>query len=169
MKNECDQFWGKSDLLPMDAILDYWCDNKPNECREAKKYAIIKACKDGEIHYESRAPWPAGVLELVEKDLILIRRETFDVWAACFLEEGEQAIPPIYSTKAEATLLKIIGALITIHYDKQAFKTGGKPNASAIEAAILGKLKRNDGLRDGTIRKKIPVAMDAIKENLSTW
>ena len=169
MQENCNKFWGKSDLLPINAILDYWCDNKPDECREAKKYAILKACQDGDVIFESNAPWRASARELIEKNQILINRESFDAWAAAFLEEGESAAPPIFNTKSEQTLLKLIGALITIHYDKQTFKTGDNFNASAIEEDILRKLENNNGLKSGTIRKKIPAALDAIKENFDPW
>lgn len=165
-KNEtqiCKQFWAKADYLPLEAIVDYWCGEKnPQECRKAKTYAIITACDNNEILFERTVPWKAPVLELAEKGQLLIKRQSFETWAQQF-EDGDDAIPKPLSTTREQTLLKIIGALIRIHYNKPAYRIGDRLNASVIGRSILGKLKTNEGLKD--IRKAIPDAILAIEEN----
>ena len=176
-----EQYWAEANYLPFEVVLE-WCKKEPDNF-EARKHAVISACQKKIIKYDYEDPraedhyvqylndfgkYADWVEFLVSQKDLLIERASFLEWINS-LKEDKHATPPIYNFKAEQTLLKIIGALITIHYDRQAFKIGEKPNASAIEEAILGKLKRSDGLKDGTIRKKIPFAIDAIKENLSTW
>jgi hypothetical protein len=72
------------------------------------------------------------------------------------------------NSKSEQTLLKIIGALLHLHYNRSPFIIDGKPNALRIEEDILSNLGKDsikiDGLRDGTIRRKIPAAFKSIKE-----
>ena len=51
MNKDCESYWAESDYLPVNAVLDYWCDNNL-ECKEAKKYAIIAACERGLIQFK---------------------------------------------------------------------------------------------------------------------
>lgn len=71
--------------------------------------------------------------------------------------------------RAEKTYLKILGALLTIHYSKAPFKKPAGLNANQIAADIVSNLSKNDmndfGISEGTIRKKIGTALKAINEN----
>lgn len=158
----------KFEKIRLHALIDFWCGDETEPCKRAIMSEVIKACENGEIACEGRTnPWHETIQKSLIAGELLIVRESFDKWAARFLEANESSISKI-NFKAEQTLLKIIGALITIHYDKLPFKVAetGRYKASAIEADILKKLPQDNGLKEGTIRKKIPAALDAIKENL---
>jgi hypothetical protein len=82
LNGRCDHIWAETDYLPLEAILEYWCDND-YECREAKKWAIIKACEANKIEY-TRADnkvWQAPISELIEKNILLLHRKSFKKWA----------------------------------------------------------------------------------------
>ena len=172
MRNErdCSHLWSRVSSLPLETILDYWCE-RDQSCREAKKFAIIEACENEEIEYTRTdgKTFEDPVLLLANRDILAINRRSFEEWASQF--ETKEVMPKPLTSKEENNLLKIIGALIQVHYDKEAYKHGTKFNASAIEIHIMSKLnlRNGSGLQYGTIRKKIPAAIEAIKENLSLW
>ena len=76
------------------------------------------------------------------------------------------------SPKRERTLLKIIGALLAIRYTGPAYEnSNGGVNVSRMAERLqqdMAKANINaDGLKDRTLRDLIPLAMEAIKENMA--
>ncbi|ADW16659.1 hypothetical protein Despr_0479 [Desulfobulbus propionicus DSM 2032] len=74
------------------------------------------------------------------------------------------------SAKREKTLLKVIGALLSMKYQAPAYFKGGKVNATAVEDQFMRDLAAanftTDGIKEGTIRKTIiKQAFEAIGEN----
>lgn len=170
-EKECSAYWSKADFMPIHAILDYWCDKKPHDCREAKKQAILAACDNDEIEYTRNddKPFKDSVYSLDTRGILLIKRESFDGWASQFSDEGSP-LPPRENFRSEQTLLKIIGALLVANYqNKRPYMQGGKINAAQVYGHLSQSLTNIKGLSDSTVRKKIPQAMQAISENLSPW
>ena len=76
------------------------------------------------------------------------------------------------SPKRERTLLKMIGALLAMRYTGPAYEnSNGGVNVSRMAERLqqdMAKANINaDGLKDRTLRDLIPLAMEAIKENMA--
>ena len=119
------------------------------------------------------SPYPPDIWQLEPKcyptysvkDLLVSTREAvrlrrYFTVTKVSLEKSKDINP-----KKEKTLLKIIGALVRIHYDKEAYKINGRFNALAIESSIKQRLSTDEGLKDKTIRTQIPEAIKALEEN----
>lgn len=113
LDTKCSQYWLKSDYLPADTILDYWCEGRGDECRTAKKFALIAACEREEIEYtrSDGKDFKDPVELLIGSGVLLIKRESFESWL-----DGWESIPVSpsklqNSVKVENNLLKIVLAM----------------------------------------------------------
>lgn len=172
-ESPCSDYWKKTDWMPIEAILDYWCENIPqqHECKEAKKHAIIAACDNNEIAYmrSDGHDWPDPIYNLAAKQILLINRESFEAWSGQFSGKTSP-LPPRGYTKREETLLKIIGGLLMANYNgKPAYMTGSKLNKTSVAEHIQQGLPNIEGLGTTTITEKITPALEAIKGNLRKW
>lgn len=75
------------------------------------------------------------------------------------------------SPKRERTLLKLIGALLAMRYTGPAYEnSNGGVNVSRMAERMQQDMAKaninDDGLKDRTLRDLIPLAMEAIKENM---
>ncbi len=99
LENKCSQYWSFADYLPVDAVLDYWCEGQGDDCRAAKKYALITACENGHVEY-TRADGKTfndPVMELIGRDILLIRKTSFEQWAdMTFNPAAKQALQVPY-------------------------------------------------------------------------
>jgi hypothetical protein len=82
---------------------------------------------------------------------------------------AEEKTRPL-SSRRERTLLKMIGALLSMKYKGSAYlKSNGNPNVSRIADDFYKQLASSDiddnGLSDKTIRSLIPESFEAIEEN----
>ena len=89
----------------------------------------------------------------------------------CNNNQAEANLSP-QKAKNQNTLLKIIGALVEIHYQgKLAYMHGEKLSHSAVEGHILEELSKIDidlgGIKEGTIRKKTKEAYKLFTEELA--
>ncbi|MBF0629286.1 MAG: hypothetical protein HQL91_13805 [Magnetococcales bacterium] len=111
-QHQCNAYWAEAKFLPISAIVDYWCEGDPN-CHKAKFFALIAACEDGEIEYarSDGKPFQDPVLDLANRDILLIHRASFEKWIEKFPENKAGDILPMRS-QTETVYLNIIGALI---------------------------------------------------------
>lgn len=84
-------------------------------------------------------------------------------------DQGKKDLNP----KRERTLLKFIGALLTMRYTGAAYEKGdARKNVSSMATRLQQDMAtaniNDDGLKDRTLRDLIPLAMEAIKENMAT-
>ena len=76
------------------------------------------------------------------------------------------------SPTREKTLLKMIGALLAMRYTGPAYeKNRGAVNVNRMALSVQQDMAEasinDDGLKDKTLRNLIPLAMEAIKENMA--
>lgn len=83
LDTKCSQYWGIAEYLPLDAVLDYWCDGQEYDCRNAKKYALIGACERRDVLYARTdgKTFNDPILELIGRNMLIIHRESFQKWA----------------------------------------------------------------------------------------
>ena len=123
-KHQCNIYWAEAEKMPISAIVDYWCENDPI-CQKARFFALVAACEKGEVEY-SRADgkdFRDPVLDLANRDILLIHRESFERWIQKFPEKKAGDILPLRNT-TETVYLNIIGALIETMLAKSP---AGKP------------------------------------------
>ena len=109
------------------------------------------------------------VLENIEKkftteDLVITHEERLRFEKECVSKKE------IVTERERENLLRLIGALIEIHYRGKDYKKGdGLPNANKISEKFHGQLALNDfsdkGMSDKSFRKLIPEAYNLIMEN----
>lgn len=103
-------------------------------------------------------------------DDILIAPEELERFRNICENESNEARPDSLSTKQESKYLKVIGALLAVHYSGENYKKGGdNSNISAIIGSIHKALAKNgisnNGLSDSTLKPIIKGALEAIEEN----
>ncbi len=104
-----------------------------------------------------------NTLYIKKRDIVFIEKE---LGKTITQKNNKKELSPT----REHTLHKVIGALIEVNYKKEGkYRTGDRWNASqlceVIENQILDAGYNCEGILDTTMRKLIPKAMDAIKEN----
>jgi len=106
----CAIFWNETDHLPLSAVLDYWCKGDA-KCREARKQAILTACRRGDVNYRRRdgRTYDDPVEELAASDLLLIERASFERWAERFASAERPNLP--LDGRERQTLWALIRAL----------------------------------------------------------
>ena len=137
-RHPCNIYWAEADKVPISAIVDYWCESDPI-CQKARFFALVSACEKGEVVY-SRSDgrdFRDPVLDLANRDILLIHRESFEKWIQKFPERKAGDILPMRST-TETVYQNIIGALIEIMLAKSP---AGKPfSVFESQASIIDSL-----------------------------
>jgi hypothetical protein len=144
IENGCSQYWNIADYLPVDAVLDYWCDGQGDDCRTAKKYALITACEDGSVEY-SRSDgrtFNDPVMELIGRDILLIRKTSFEQWAKkSFDPAAKQALQTPYLDPNHKYYSKELALAVTswlaLYGDKGKFQPH-KGHIDQIKAKLAG-------------------------------
>lgn len=155
-RQSCNAYWAEAEYLPISAIVDYWCENDP-ECHKAKFFALVAACERGEIDYvrADGKNFQDPVLDLANRDILLIHRESFEVWIKKFPEKRVGDILPMRQP-TETVYLNIIGALIEVMLTKTS---SGKPislfdsQASVIES-LMAFFPGTPGIAKRTLEEK---------------
>ena len=116
--NNCERYWALSDILPVDTVVDYWCNNDPN-CKEAKRHALLSALEQGDVKYQRSdgKTFEDPVYDLYQRDLILVERESFLAWSDAICGETEKQNlrhSLVINPRSETTYLNIIGAMLDI-------------------------------------------------------
>lgn len=134
----------------------------PHLINQFEYYSIKKSGKEWKAEHVNRPEYNIGNLYVMMSEAeritpYLMGTEEFPYYACDHIE---------INPKRERTLLKVIGALIHIHYNKNPYKTGEKFNATQIEEHIMSKIPKTIGIAPQTIRKQVvPPALEAIEEN----
>lgn len=162
--DECSKYWEFADELPLDQVVTYWCEKSgfgTAHCREAKKAAIVKACKDGIVKYKRAdgKTFADPIEELAARGNLLIERSTFDTWVEDnFEDESPLPAKPI-TTNERNSLLTIIAALCD--YSAIDSKARGA-------AAQIAKLTEDIGapVSDDTVRRALEKIPDALESRM---
>ncbi len=161
---DCDVYWELSDYLPLDTVIEYWCDGNPR-CLEAKRQALLSAIDRGRVDYR-RADgkvFKDPVHDLYSRGLILVHRESFESWAISVSGVDEkQALRdhlPLHP-RAETTYLNIIGALVDVMLSQSP---GGQRYSSFnsqadVISALLAHHEGKPGLSQRTLEDKLAAA-----------
>jgi hypothetical protein len=143
--NKCSQYWSQAEYLPVDDILEYWCDGVRNgECWNAKKYALIAACGRGEVKYRRNdgKNWNDPVADLIDRGVVLIHRESFEKWAdVSFAIVGKQTLQapfldPNHKYYSKELALAVT-AWLTLYGDNGKFQSF-KGHIDQIKATLAG-------------------------------
>ncbi len=80
----------------MDVIVDYWC-NRNEQCKEAKRHALLSALDRGDVRYQrlDGKPYEDPVYDLYRRGLILVERESFLEWSGTISKEAEKLLVPV--------------------------------------------------------------------------
>lgn len=162
---DCESYWELSDFLPVDTVVDYWCNGSNPTCKEAKKHALLTALERKDVKYRRSdgKDFVDPIYYLYEQRLLLIERESFLSWAQGISGEAEKqnlrsnmAIGP----KSETTYLNIIGAMLHLMLSQSP---GGQRYSSfttqtAIIEKILAHHPNKPGISQRTIEDKFAAA-----------
>lgn len=115
--NDCSSYWGMAEYLPLDQVLQYWCQKSgfiDQNCLDAKAAAIVAACAKRLIQYERSDgkyfPEDSPIF-LANRGLLLVHRESFDKWVTDNFEDQSPLPEKPLGTNERRTLLVIIAAL----------------------------------------------------------
>lgn len=130
LKSNCAVYWDQSDYLPLDAILDYWCEGD-SSCRKAKKLAVISACERGIVEYirDDGKTFDDSLLWLHAEGILLIKRTSFINWASKF-EDSDPLANDKLTSKSKSNYLRTINALA-------AALIGERSNAPYKDAEVI--------------------------------
>ncbi len=114
--DECDRYWAYADHLPLDQVVTYWCEKSgisTENCREARKAAILKACSDGDLAYRRTdgKTFADPVDDLAARGLIAINRDSFESWVTENFATETPLPNKATTTRQRNTYLTIIAAL----------------------------------------------------------
>lgn len=117
-QNDYEVYWSESGFLPVDAVLNYWC-NGGHTCIEAKKHALIAAMERGQVAYKRNdcKTFQDPINELYANQNLLVEMSSFRSWVnELEIDQHQENLErnlPIQKT-TEATYLKVIGALVDV-------------------------------------------------------
>lgn len=145
-KHPCDIYIAECDFLPLNVIVDYWCERGDAMCREFKRSAIIAACAENKILYRRNdgKDWNDPPHSLADRGILDIKVDSFMEWSNQMFPQAQKPDIPI-STREKNTLLIIIAALCEIA-GKQANERGMATDIAA-ETARLGHSRSDDCIR----------------------
>jgi hypothetical protein len=157
----CNQYWAHADALPVETIVDYWCEKsgfRAAHCKAAKIAAIVTACERGVLEYgrTDGKDFKDAPTDLQGRGILTIERSSFDAWVTTNFE-NESPLPekPLGTTERN-TLLTIIAALCKeakIDYTKPAKAAGLIQSTAALMQVSIGETTIEGHL------KKIPDAL----------
>ena len=170
-QQNCNAFWAEAEYLPIQALVDYWCEND-QDCYKAKFYALVAACDRDEIQY-TRSDGKAfddPIIDLANRQILLIHRESFEAWMSKFPDRKREGDILSLPKKAETTYLNIIGAMIEIMFYKTP---GGRPfslfdTQTDVINFILDNFKNTPGFSDRTLQAKFAAGKRRLAETKNT-
>jgi hypothetical protein len=132
MVSQCDRYWAYADFIPLEDVISYWCEKSGfttdlDHCRNAKRAAIVTACKSKAIKYErSDGKTFSDPPEMLAHTKSLnIERLSFDKWVIENFEDESPLPEKPLGTSERNTLYKlIIGMAISGYgYDPKALRS----------------------------------------------
>ncbi len=156
-QHACSPYWAEAEYLPIEALVDYWCESDPI-CRKAKFFALVAACDKGEIQYarSDGKTFDDPVMDLANRGILLIHRESFEAWMRKFPDRKNVGDFLPLSQRSETTYLNIIGALIEVMLSNSP---GGRPHSVfqsqvAVIDSLLAHFPGTPGIAKRTLEEK---------------
>ncbi|MBT7444775.1 MAG: hypothetical protein HN790_12505 [Methylococcales bacterium] len=162
-REQCDEYWAMSDLLPLDAILEYWC--KTDECRQAKKHAMLTAIERGDIEYKRRdgKTYEDPIYQLYGNNNLLVDRESFLLWANKLSSGADvKKVSVALQGKVETTYLNTIAVLVEALQHQSANPVQKMTNTSIIDQ-IIKKYPSVPGLSKRSLEAKFAESKRSLK------
>lgn len=166
-QNNCLHYWDLCPILTIDAVVALWCDVEPAQlaslnystsCMDVKRVLIEQALRDNLLEHEisdikESSGWitssPSVDEALIKnKNGIRIKKDSLRRWfesmpitdRPAFLFDESRNITPDGGEVAEMNTNKALAIMAwLLAEDKSNYKTGNKPNASAIKDAIVAR------------------------------
>ena len=155
-ENKCLAYWDLCSSIRIEAAVSLWCNVEPSRlasldfstsCMDVKRVLLEDALRERRLDYISTSKWGnAGIQELINKDELLINKDSLRRW---FLEMFEEDRPAFLFDESRSNFLPDGSEVAEINADralaimafllsKQSAKysNGNNPNASAIAEAI---------------------------------
>lgn len=159
--NNCNRFWDLADHIPLDDVINYWCElsgHTDTKCREAKRAAICSAVDAGKVTYRrlDGKPYNDDVYRLASAGQLLIERKSFDAWAKQF--DDSPVLDKPLGTRERDTLLKLV-----IGMAKGAYSYDPNQSKSDVPKEIVDDLARHGiTVSPDTVRKYLKEGAEAV-------
>lgn len=192
----CLRYWDLSNHIRLTDAIALWCGVEPAElasigfetqCMSAKRAALVSALEEGRLEYEDmgivtssgRVFKGAPIAELVEKDRLVIKKDSLRRWfeqlpfedrPPFLFDESRQTVLPDGSDVVEMNSMKAIAIMAwLLAKAAPAYRVGDRPNAQNIGESVLAfanELSAGDTRGLQSFHKKVSQSLKLFEHEL---